>query len=292
MDPLPSRSEIANAVFSLSDFNGRIRASGPHIGGAFLERRLFGGQAVSQLYAAFRRRFSGETLSCISYKFVAPGSVSEPLDFDFERFGEMTRGYVYQKNKLIGIAFLRQNDIKALLEPRRAEHLTWVPEPEGMVQELSFLQQMGTGHREHIMRLLNITIFEMHIVEFGTKRMMFWGRVHSEVRDIVRENNGIDLVVMLSDYFIVQVASNHFLSFGLHLLAGASLNHTIHFHQSPQMLNVQGFYLLEIELESVAWNRAILRGHVYDRDLRLVLTVDQEAFASPQSISKSSKAKL
>jgi acyl-CoA thioesterase-2 len=263
----------------------RSRASQRNINGA-----LFGGQILGQGLRAAAMTVEGRRPHSLHGYFLLPGSLDMPViyDVEFTRDGgsfSTRRVVARQKGRTIfsmEVSFHREES------GFEHEHQLGVevPDPEGLLNMQQIATQFADRLPPEAQRRMSLPmLIETRPVNFEdfylrraqTSRGLYWIRVLSAISgDEITQMAGL---AYLSDWGLAAVATQQHVITGMNSdVMLASLDHALWFHRPARL---DDWLLVEADSPFAAGGRGLLRGHIYDRNRKLVASVAQEALIRP-----------
>ncbi|KAK0404918.1 hypothetical protein QR680_017699 [Steinernema hermaphroditum] len=266
-----------------------VRNHGPHLGGISKTTRLFGGQTAAQFQLAFRHLFPRRVVHSLRVAYVAPGTLSDPIDYLFEplKGTSFVLGTAAQKGRTVATAKLRCGPPSDLLDqspyfmPSLRNPLSY-----GSVRDRAvFLEdQSATNILQNLIR--DSSIFEIRPIDFQLmyshdvrRPRLFWISLSPLCKALKCARDGPTVVVLLSDCMVVHTARLHFEHLGRHneVRGAASLNHTIWFH-AFEGIDPHGWFLYETRCSRISNTSVLVEGRIYEEKGRCVCTILQEVY--------------
>ncbi|GMR34172.1 hypothetical protein PMAYCL1PPCAC_04367, partial [Pristionchus mayeri] len=284
--PLPNMlaapASIHNYFNIIQIDESNVKSEPPFIGGAFLADRTFGGLCVSQALNTFMSLNPGLIPHTVNYKFVAPAKTSLPLQFKLNHFddGKMASVFAYQNEKPVGLGHIRY--------AKDVDHLDSSPflcpdygSPEEYPSTVELAKNFE-GHMKALMEGLNKFPLEIRPVESplfpssDVDRVTLWLRIKPEYQDALKPTDGLLAAMFISDFTILQVASEIYEKSNIKVKSGASLHHSVWIHDAK--LDPYGWYLTVVECEVISFGRVRLESYIFNEARKCVLSVVQEGF--------------
>lgn len=290
-----TRTQLVSAMLSIDNIDDNIyRSEGPHIGGIVGPNRLFGGYIAAQVYEAVRnyknKSNDDKVIFSMHYNFISAGDPRKLIDIKVSQVENVYAVDVYHENKNIGLAHVKV-DNKFLIKPKYPEDipsLLSIPRMEDLIIMLPESKRKKT-----LQFFLKHFVFEMRPIYMitspgpGDHRVIYYARLAPECIDHVREDGGMVAVVALSDFFVLQSASNAIAEAGFKMAQGASLHHKLYFHQ--EKVEATQWFLVETRTEIATGNKAKIFGGVFDSNKECIVSFIQEAYVVPEKVEIESK---
>lgn len=265
----------------------RSRVSQRNINGS-----IFGGQILGQSLRAAAMTVQGRQPHSLHGYFLLPGSVDVPVIYDVEFTrdgGSFTTRRVVARQKArtifsMEVSFHREEPGFEHEQPLREP----VPEPETLLSFQDIVEQYGDRLppivRERIAESLMLETKPVNFEDFflrkaATSRALMWLRLRSPIStDPTTQYAGL---AYISDWRTAAVATHQHVDTALNEdVMLASLDHAMWFHRVPR---IEEWLLLEVDSPFAAGGRGLLRAQIYDRKLKLVASLAQEALIRPVS---------
>ncbi|PAV55575.1 hypothetical protein WR25_09928 isoform M [Diploscapter pachys] len=309
---------IAKSIFQMEESGSKdgYRALGPHLGGAFVTKRMYGGQIIGQAWktvqlhlksqrkdaklGALYHTFIGPGITCLHdnvffFLFFILGKIDDPIDYKIvESLGNVFVVSAHQNNQLIGLTRLRTEE--NLHEGDRLD-LNYVKDEADYLtlDELApLIPQEQLFQRKAAELMIKLFAFQVKFVEFHSriekkKRNLLYVRYRPELREFVTHSDAMQILLTVSDFFIFEVVSQLLTEHDLAMKTGASLNHHVTIHAVPD--DPFDWFLFRTEVAHVGNSRCIIKGMIYDRQYKRLLTITQEGFC-PFELKPARESKL
>ncbi|CAD5228006.1 unnamed protein product [Bursaphelenchus okinawaensis] len=295
-----SIKRVYKNIQSLVPIDDFYRSTAKHYGGAFDDKRLFGGQAVAQMYLAARKLKPNFTVSRIDVKFLRPGSTVDPIDYRPVDFADDTahltlvakqNGKVLNKShvRLINKAYAAFD----LVQPTKPIDTSTLPNPLScpigppMVAPLyidRWLDKHGyqavygnnSEHRTSLFEIRPIQLYDFRPVDKRQKPTLLWIRLSDMVRDeaIVEP---IFAPLIFSDFLVALPVD---VIFDLKPEGKApnlaSMDHKITFHKYED-LDPRDFFFVMQQMEIAADRNLIVHSRIHTRDGIPVISILQQS---------------
>ncbi|PAV55587.1 hypothetical protein WR25_09928 isoform Q [Diploscapter pachys] len=202
---------IAKSIFQMEESGSKdgYRALGPHLGGAFVTKRMYGGQIIGQAWktvqlhlksqrkdaklGALYHTFIGPGITCLHdnvffFLFFILGKIDDPIDYKIvESLGNVFVVSAHQNNQLIGLTRLRTEE--NLHEGDRLD-LNYVKDEADYLtlDELApLIPQEQLFQRKAAELMIKLFAFQVKFVEFHSriekkKRNLLYVRYRPELR--------------------------------------------------------------------------------------------------------------
>ncbi|CAB3400524.1 unnamed protein product [Caenorhabditis bovis] len=276
-----NRSKLLSGMLSLEKIDDNVfRSDGPHIGGVVGPNRLFGGHVVAQTYDAVKKFVKNETtVFSLHYNFVSTGDPLKAIHFELSRTDDIIRVIASHDKKIIGLAHVKLGN--ELLEPPK--YVEDVPQLIELLEVTKQISKLPTDRlRKRYSLFQNKFIFDIrphHLVTNpapGDFRINYYARLHPTALEKAKADDGLTVVIALSDFFSLQSSQNIINSSGYRLASGASLHHKVMLHVSN--VEVSQWFLVQSRTELMSGNKAKITGHIYNSNKDGILTFIQEAY--------------
>ncbi|GMT34708.1 hypothetical protein PFISCL1PPCAC_26005, partial [Pristionchus fissidentatus] len=232
----------------------------------------------------------------VNYKFVAPGmgkcflltyvnipaKTSIPLEFKVSHFdeGKMASMFAYQNGKPVGMGHVRY--------ARNSEHLDsspflcpdYIEGPDNYPTTVEMAKQ-AEGRMKLVLNELSKFPLDICPIESPlypsseVDRTCLWLRI-KPVQGSVKADDGLIIALFISDFTILQVASEIYQKAKMKVASGASLHHTVWIHEAN--LDPTAWYLTVTECEVISFGRCRLESYIFDESKKCVMTVVQEGY--------------
>ncbi len=263
----------------------RSRVSQRNINGS-----IFGGQILGQSLRAAAMTVEGRRPHSLHGYFLLPGSVDVPVIYDVEFTrdgGSFTTRRVVARQKArtifsMEVSFHREEPGFDHEQPLREP----VPEPEALLSFQDIVARYGDRLPPVVTeRIAESLMLETKPVKFedlflrkaASSRALMWLRLRSPIsNDPITQYAGL---AYISDWRTAAVATLQHVDTVLNEdVMLASLDHAMWFHRVPRL---DEWVLLEVDSPFAAGGRGLLRAQIYDRKLKLVASLAQEALIRP-----------
>ncbi|PAV55574.1 hypothetical protein WR25_09928 isoform J [Diploscapter pachys] len=306
---------IAKSIFQMEESGSKdgYRALGPHLGGAFVTKRMYGGQIIGQAWKTVQLHLKSQRkdakLGALYHTFIGPGKIDDPIDYKIvESLGNVFVVSAHQNNQLIGLTRLRTEE--NLHEGDRLD-LNYVKDEADYLtlDELApLIPQEQLFQRKAAELMIKLFAFQVKFVEFHSriekkKRNLLYVRYRPELREFVTHSDAMQILLTVSDFFIFEVVSQLLTEHDLAMKTGASLNHHVTIHAVPDdviiscilskfsLIQPFDWFLFRTEVAHVGNSRCIIKGMIYDRQYKRLLTITQEGFC-PFELKPARESKL
>ncbi|GMT03788.1 hypothetical protein PENTCL1PPCAC_25962, partial [Pristionchus entomophagus] len=283
MSMFTAPATINNYFHMIQVDDSNVKSEPPYISGAFVADRTFGGLSVSQAVNSFITLNPGLTPHTINYKFVAPAKTSIPLEFKLSHFddGKMASIFAYQNEKPVGMGHIRYTNDPDNLDSSPFLCPEYIGAPDEYVNTAELAKTME-GRPKFIMEGLSKFPLEIRPVESplypssDVDRTSMWLRIKPEHQDALKPNDGLLAALFISDFTILQVASEIYQKAKVKISSGASLHHSVWIHDTN--LEPLAWYLTVVECEVISFGRVRLESYIFNESRKCVMTVVQEGY--------------
>ncbi|MCP4273466.1 MAG: acyl-CoA thioesterase II [Gammaproteobacteria bacterium] len=247
--------------------------------------RVYGGQVLAQsLNAALRTVDEDRAVHSMHAYFLRPGRPTTPIIYDVDPIRD---GKSFSTRRVVAIQngkAIFNTSISFQIAEKGLEHQSEMPDvkgPEGLRSDEEYLQRLAKEHPNLVTPAMRdsqpMEIRRLHPIHPMTPTKMkpetgFWMRTKDALPDdpVIHQT----MLVYLSDYFLMGTALlPHGVTFFNSKLQGASLDHTIYFHDTFKA-DEWLYYQMDSPVSSAG--RGLNRGTFYTRDGRLVASTIQE----------------
>ncbi|GMT03789.1 hypothetical protein PENTCL1PPCAC_25963, partial [Pristionchus entomophagus] len=291
--PPPPPPPSVHNYFHLTRVDGHsAKSEGPHMAGSFAMDRVYGGLAATQALATFRLLHPSLRPHTINYKYVAAGRVDSPMEYYSSHHdeGKIVAIQARQGTTVVGTGHIRYSALIDLLPPLQYPFPEDVDGPEEYPEALELMREIP-GYSPEMINALSQVPLDIHPVESplfpssDVDRVCLWTRFNPRYHSDLLDVDGLQIVLFLSDFNILQVASEIYQKNKVKMSAAASLHHTVWFHQTEDIDPLE-WYLTVVEAPVITLDRARLTSHLFDRRKRCILSVVQEGYIQKKRDSK------
>ncbi|KAK0405597.1 hypothetical protein QR680_018077 [Steinernema hermaphroditum] len=266
-----------------------VRFGAPHLGGAGVPTRLFGGQTLSAIQLSVQILHPKCHVLSIRSNFVAPGLTNVLVKCVVDQVPQtpFLNVSVCQKNRIIATARVKiglKDDLLSIVfiqVPIVKSPFTY----PSVAHHINNLDD-STNHK-FLRKLVKWDLFEMRptdLSQFFMKSkeigpLIVWCRLAQSQRNIeFPKNSGNAVLAMLTDYWTMNSPVENFERyFKENPNFPASLNHNITFYDSENVDPV-GWFLVETECNVHASNHFLMKGHIFDESRKCLVSFEQEGY--------------
>uniref|UniRef100_A0A914E614 Acyl-CoA thioesterase-like C-terminal domain-containing protein n=1 Tax=Acrobeloides nanus TaxID=290746 RepID=A0A914E614_9BILA len=306
MAVISSLNDVFKNIQHVEKIDERLfRSFDPHMGGAFILTRVFGGQSVAQSYLVGRKLFPAHCINKLEITFLGPGQTNLPIDYYVEDFGS-SNGILCliakQKEKILFKCFLTyvsspSSVLRAFNANMRYPEDVDPPNSYLSIETIVDMGPPDSEARERFKKVSKRLLFDLRPVDPGhfagfsgeLRPVITWCRLATSLHG-VDIPEPIFIVMLISDYLVFQPAKILHDTFNRseEYQTGSSLNHKIWIHHYD--IDPYGFFLCVNDCELIDQSRPLLTGRIFDERKRCIATFIQESFIQKQSSQE--KAKL
>jgi acyl-CoA thioesterase II len=296
---MASKNSLKDIFVALNDFRGiddnTLRWNGPHLGGPFFLKRLFGGTTIALSYLALKKIVPEITVEKMQLNLFRPGDADGPLDFSLVPSGSRTLFIltVLQKDKLIALARFRVIPSKEYLIKSKIKPWSQPTKPVLHYPILSNMRDMAPHpsvasisdrrfNNEWLFNLRPLDWNHFYGVDLSRKPIQTFLTLNKQaIGSNLDTLDPVAVLLMAADFTVFQSAKNvHKLANRSNeCIAGSTMNFVAWFHE------IDGFqvfddFLVENHLDSLGHSCAYLPGRIFDTKGRCLMTYSQESFIS------------
>ncbi|GMR60125.1 hypothetical protein PMAYCL1PPCAC_30320, partial [Pristionchus mayeri] len=265
--------------------DGNLGSDPPYIGGVSVPDRLYGGLAVAQVVKAVVSLHPHLSPHTVNYKFVSPATASIPIKFKLSQFneGKMAAITIFQSGKVVGMAHIQSSTEPEVLDssPFLCPHYN-SPNEYASTDELA---RSGQSHKFIYLQELSYYPMEIRPIETplfpksATNRHSTWLRMKPQFHDSLKRSDGLFVVLFMSDFTMLQVASEMYERANVKIKTISSLHHSLRVHETD--LDPLSWFLVVVECHVISHRRGRLEALIFDESRKCVMSVVQEGYFLP-----------